>query len=319
MDPPRPPKDGCEWVWFPAGYWAERQIVETPTKEAVKGFKWRKRSGKVSASTDTQQDIHEPAIGHLQDLQLQQLQANMPLPSPYLTEEAHVLSLQRPTLSRDDSSESTSSYPTSFPHRSPKPPLPTPYAHEDEHLTPTRPPTRRNNSSSFSGNSFFKMSRAQQSSPLASSKGNRGIVASPPASNSSTPRSPFSMASPGATEEPPEPPKRSLISWLRAAEPKTPKKVSSRPVHQHSSLTLEGKPSPSGQNVVAIGKVASLLRQEIKRPHRTRPIKLFGKSPWHRPGSGGSDPSTTSSIRDVLRGVTPTPSPASERVSPCGA
>lgn len=26
-DPPRPPKPGMEWVWFPAGYWAERPIV----------------------------------------------------------------------------------------------------------------------------------------------------------------------------------------------------------------------------------------------------------------------------------------------------
>jgi parafibromin len=25
-DPPRPPKSGHEWVWFPEGYWAEREI-----------------------------------------------------------------------------------------------------------------------------------------------------------------------------------------------------------------------------------------------------------------------------------------------------
>ncbi|TVY83590.1 Cell division control protein [Lachnellula suecica] len=26
LDPPRPAKDGMEWVWFPEGYWAEREI-----------------------------------------------------------------------------------------------------------------------------------------------------------------------------------------------------------------------------------------------------------------------------------------------------
>ncbi|KAI1327533.1 hypothetical protein F5Y16DRAFT_371576 [Xylariaceae sp. FL0255] len=46
VDPPRPPKDGFEWVWFPAGYWAERQLLETEsyTKEGRRIFRWIKPS-----------------------------------------------------------------------------------------------------------------------------------------------------------------------------------------------------------------------------------------------------------------------------------
>lgn len=42
IDPPRPPKDGQEWVWFPEGYWAERPIVElkAPSKNPI----FRRRS-----------------------------------------------------------------------------------------------------------------------------------------------------------------------------------------------------------------------------------------------------------------------------------
>jgi parafibromin len=33
-DPPRPPREGFEWVWFPEGYWAEREKREfTPKKQ----------------------------------------------------------------------------------------------------------------------------------------------------------------------------------------------------------------------------------------------------------------------------------------------
>lgn len=29
IDPPRPAREGYEWVWFPAGYWAERELPES--------------------------------------------------------------------------------------------------------------------------------------------------------------------------------------------------------------------------------------------------------------------------------------------------
>lgn len=42
-DPPRPPMLGYEWVWFPAGYWAEREIITRPAKH-IRPPKWVRNS-----------------------------------------------------------------------------------------------------------------------------------------------------------------------------------------------------------------------------------------------------------------------------------
>ncbi|OAF61481.1 accessory factor associated with RNA polymerase II [Pseudogymnoascus destructans] len=42
-DPPRPPVLGYEWVWFPAGYWAEREIITRPAKH-IRPPKWVRKS-----------------------------------------------------------------------------------------------------------------------------------------------------------------------------------------------------------------------------------------------------------------------------------
>lgn len=34
-DPPRPPKAGYEWVWFPEGYWAERRVPDRVPKRST--------------------------------------------------------------------------------------------------------------------------------------------------------------------------------------------------------------------------------------------------------------------------------------------
>lgn len=47
-DPPRPPREGFEWVWFPDGFWAERELVETPSPH--KGDKFRRWKGKSSSN-----------------------------------------------------------------------------------------------------------------------------------------------------------------------------------------------------------------------------------------------------------------------------
>jgi hypothetical protein len=53
VDPPRPPKAGFEWVWFPEGYWAERERHDiSPSKEGSKPRWWRRKS-KVVGQTDT--------------------------------------------------------------------------------------------------------------------------------------------------------------------------------------------------------------------------------------------------------------------------
>ncbi len=43
-DPPRPPKEGFEWVWFPEGYWAEREMRNAPPKAPSTLYKWWERN-----------------------------------------------------------------------------------------------------------------------------------------------------------------------------------------------------------------------------------------------------------------------------------
>lgn len=51
-DPPRQPKDGCEWVWFPEGYWAEREIAGFATMS-----KWARRAANESAASASSSDV----------------------------------------------------------------------------------------------------------------------------------------------------------------------------------------------------------------------------------------------------------------------
>ncbi|KAK3379925.1 hypothetical protein B0T24DRAFT_696047 [Lasiosphaeria ovina] len=49
VDPPRPPKEGCEWVWFPEGYWAEREfksLGSVGSKTDSKSWRRRRKSAK---------------------------------------------------------------------------------------------------------------------------------------------------------------------------------------------------------------------------------------------------------------------------------
>lgn len=68
----------------------------------------------------------------------------------------------------------------------------------------------------------------------------------------------------------------------------------------------------------SMSRVESLLRKESKKQRGinvgswSRSLKLFGKSPWHRKASAGSEASTSSSVRDVLRGRAPVTSPVSD-------
>ncbi|OBT66221.1 hypothetical protein VE03_04386 [Pseudogymnoascus sp. 23342-1-I1] len=49
-DPPRPPMLGYEWVWFPGGYWAEREIITRPTR-SIRPPRWVRRSLQGSAGS----------------------------------------------------------------------------------------------------------------------------------------------------------------------------------------------------------------------------------------------------------------------------
>ncbi|KAI1503847.1 hypothetical protein F5X99DRAFT_424845 [Biscogniauxia marginata] len=338
IDPPRPAKEGYEWVWFPGGYWAEREVVESPGKEFMKAFKWRKHSGKGSSSRETTtntnlQGSREQSPSNSHEQQQQQL-PKMPLPSPFLTEEAHVQSLQRPSVSRNaHSSESVSSL---WLNRLPKPPLPSPYLTEEAHVQSLqRPPIpRRNTNSSESWTPMFKSSRTLASSPLTLAKEESDLETPTPAPTDEPSDSPatalMTPTSDGETK-----PKRSLINRLLSPDSKTPKLKPKKPSpvgssggdggggdDSYTATTIEGARSQLSQQFrphTPMSRVASLLREESRKPPRKQhSMRLFGKSPWHhRKASGGSETSISSSIRDILRGRTPVASPASEIEGPC--
>jgi hypothetical protein len=98
IDPPRPARDGFEWVWFPAGYWAEREFrpLDGSRSKSNDGkiWKWRSRSAKspsgAAADTETHRISPKTLVHQVSDSRSHSPQ------SPYLSEEAHVQSLQHP-------------------------------------------------------------------------------------------------------------------------------------------------------------------------------------------------------------------------------
>ncbi|KAG5981131.1 hypothetical protein E4U55_003267 [Claviceps digitariae] len=88
-------------VWFPEGYWAERQPISTPRAKSTASsrfWKWKTRSSRKSASETEARELHISPTASVPSpfSNLTGLSAP-PVASPYLSESAHVLSLQNPT------------------------------------------------------------------------------------------------------------------------------------------------------------------------------------------------------------------------------
>lgn len=218
MDPPRPAREGHEWVWFPAGYWAEREIVESPGK-VMKHFKWRKRSGKSSSGKETTQDDLDHFPNNFWD---HTPRTPYPLPSPFLTEEAHVQWLQKSPYNRQGTSSESGG--SSFPlNRTDQMAQPSPYLSEETHVLSLQRSPLANNSSE-SGASISKSTRLTPSSPLTTGKGD---------SDSATPH-----ATP--VSQPLSTPSGSLSSLLRLSptsqESKSKKSFLARLLTDHNKL-----------------------------------------------------------------------------------
>lgn len=53
IEPPRPAKEGHEWVWFPEGYWAERQFVDMkPSRRPIFTRRGKTHSPNAAYKTD---------------------------------------------------------------------------------------------------------------------------------------------------------------------------------------------------------------------------------------------------------------------------
>ncbi|KAI0841001.1 hypothetical protein F5Y06DRAFT_235181 [Hypoxylon sp. FL0890] len=325
MDPPRPAKEGHEWVWFPAGYWAEREIVESPSK-VMKHFKWRTRSGKSSSGRDTQDD-REHTPNNLW------AQASLPLPNPFHAEETYAQSLQqRPLFHRHGTSSESGG--SSFPlNRSLQTPMPSPYLTE-EALVQSLQRSPLGNQNSDSGASHGTSPHLQltprplQTSPLKTTKGDSDSV-TPIAISENQPTitptvslSSFSPLTPASQEGKP---KKSFIArFFPDHKPKIKKSHTDNQLNarDYTASTIEGarvelmRHSHSATPPI-MSRVASLLREEvIRKPRGSRSLKLFGKSPWYRKASAGSDTSISSSVLDVLRGPTPVTSPVCDIEQP---
>lgn len=121
IDPPRPAKDGFEWVWYPEGYWAERLLERRASSKASnksqrqvqqqsqgqssfpvgKLFKWSPRSSRspqeAPESPEQEQQVITPSP--ISQPRLSQFMPPRNLPqSPYLSESAQIAALQCPTV-----------------------------------------------------------------------------------------------------------------------------------------------------------------------------------------------------------------------------
>ncbi|KAI1095793.1 hypothetical protein F5B19DRAFT_267691 [Rostrohypoxylon terebratum] len=319
IDPPRPARDGYEWVWFPAGYWAEREIIESPRK-AIKHFKWRKRSGKSSSGKDTQEDLQQSPSNTW---------AQAPNPSPFLTEEAHVQSLQRPPLSRKGTSSESSGSVFPLNRTLQQAPLYSPFLTEEAHVQSLqRSPIDPDFHGYEGGTSILRVaSKPVQSSPLTSGGGGSDS-ATPTGSPLDKPRSTASASLSShfrpSTSNQGGKFRKSLIARILPDHKPKIKKTAEEEKDEDNFNYNYIKSNMGGskiqlinhsQSQSAMHRVSSVLREEGK-PNKGRSNwsrKLFGKSPWHREASGGSGASSvSSSVRGVLRGRTPVTSPVSD-------
>ncbi|KAK6957712.1 hypothetical protein Daesc_000500 [Daldinia eschscholtzii] len=210
IDPPRPAREGCEWVWFPAGYWAEREIAESPGK-VMKHFKWRKRSRKSSSGLDTQDGLE-----HLNSSLWDHIpRISQPLSSLFSSEESYTQSFHGPSFNRHGtSSESGKSM---FPlNRTTQSPLPSPYLTEEAHVQSLQrsPQGFRDSGSSIP---FPGPARPVRSSPLTIISGDSDSatplatsISQPP----STSRASVSSILHSTTTIPDVKPRKSLLSRL---------------------------------------------------------------------------------------------------------
>ncbi|KAI8953706.1 hypothetical protein F4801DRAFT_576322 [Xylaria longipes] len=315
VDPPRPAKEGCEWVWFPAGYWAERQIVELPPKESIRVFKWRKRSAK-SGSESSKHSPQTPPSAHS-------------LPDNRVEKPTDHLAGQRSQTRTPTSSESGGYY---YPlNRTPDAPFPSPYLTEEAHVQSLQWPSKdvATRSRSVSGSSVLKSKSPVFPSPLHFSSaeddvGSDTTVAYTPDSQSiediSTDVTSTGLVSskPAAGRE--VKPKKSFISWrmlsehrqrLRRSQASSDEYPGDNVAHIHH--IQPPRPQSSAKSPL---RKESTVSDKSRKSRKSRSAKIFAKARWNRKVSSSSGASTSqstaSSVHNSIRSQSPVGSPGSE-------
>ncbi|KAI0453080.1 hypothetical protein F5B21DRAFT_526312 [Xylaria acuta] len=309
IDPPRPAKEGCEWVWFPAGYWAEREVVEIPPKESIRLFKWRSRSGK-SGSESPNNSPRTPLTAH------SFLESRMEKSTDYLTE-------RRPQTRTATSSESGG---YCFPlNHMPDAPLPSPYLTEESHVQSLQWPSidASTRNGSISGSSVIKSRTTVSPSPLHFSSADDDvesdtIVAFTPDSqgiaNNSADITNTGLLSSKAGGGKEVKPKKSFISWRMFSEHrrKLRRSQASSDEYPGDNMAHIQPPRPQSPARSPLRK-ESTVSDKSRKSRKSRSAKLFTKARWNRKFSSSSGASTASSVHNSIRSQSSVVTPGSER------
>ncbi|KAI8624543.1 hypothetical protein F5Y19DRAFT_480564 [Xylariaceae sp. FL1651] len=302
IDPPRPAKEGHEWVWFPAGYWAEREIAESPGKDLGRVFRWQRRSNK-SISRSPKRSPKSPLI------------------RPRSTEKVHDQWGKASSVGRHTTSSESSSF---FPlNRTPDAPLPSPYLTEESHVQSLQSPSIDGRRGSIS----LKSRVALTPSPLHFSnedeKAETDSATPTLAHQTSTDTSPgpshtTSLTTPPTSRLPTDQdlkPKRSFMNWLLLSEHRQKPKRSHVASDEDTGATAAGTQSPLSRKQAASPlRTTLLMREESQKAYKSRPARLFGRNPWRRKtsASASSGASASSSIHGSIRDQSRIPSPVSD-------
>ncbi|KAI1434449.1 hypothetical protein GGR50DRAFT_403066 [Xylaria sp. CBS 124048] len=293
MDPPRPAREGYEWVWFPAGYWAERETAETPSKDGARPVRWRKRSGKSSS------DSPKPSPSTMQSHHL----GNIALPekTEKSTGQAVVPNSRTQT---NTSSESGGSLFTV--NHIADPPPPSPYLSEEAHVQSLQWPSVEAMAmrGSWASSSIYKQRSALSNSPLnlsnADAKANSD--SSQRLENTST-----DMASPEVvTMEPPPSPviaKKRFINWRIRSEHLRRLKKTLASGDEYVAAAVSPVEPP------ALHPATDLTIKASPRSSKSHKRKLFSMSQWRHNVSNFCKASVSGSVHSSVRSRSSCPTP----------
>ncbi|KAI0469535.1 hypothetical protein F4859DRAFT_134524 [Xylaria cf. heliscus] len=310
IDPPRPAKEGCEWVWFPVGYWAERKIIELPPKESIRLFKWRSRPRKSGSESPK----HSPQTAHS-------------LPENRVESPTDYLAGRRSQTRTPTSSESGGyCYPS---NRMPGAPLPSPYLTEEAHVQSLQWPSIEASTrhGSISGSSVIKSRATISPSPLHLSSadddmGSDKTVEFTPkgqaVADNSAETTGTGLLSPKAADSHVVKAKKSFISWRMLSEHRQRLRRSRASSDEYSGDNMTNLQSPHPQSPAKSPlRRESSVSDKSRKSRKRRSAKLFAKARWSRKFSSSSGASTSrstaSSVHNLARSQSPLPTPGSER------
>lgn len=253
-----------EWVWFPDGYWAEREVVDAESllrPSHGRPCRWAHRATKSHSEGEEVLNVSPRSV--LSDYS--PAKTSMPQ-SPCLTEEAHVHSLQNPSPMRFRLGRTSSD------------------------ISSTSRSSRRTRPTSEGAGEVAYASLAPRKILSAASKGIKAAI--------------------HTTRDAKDPHRQEKHGRSNQG---TRVSTHSSDVSQ-TSMTLDGVRSYFTLVPGGLGPSSSRHKRTALDSSRGG-CKVFGKAPWHQNDSLSSSNSATSSVREILIGQAPSPSPVTGSLS----